>query len=39
MLEGPFQVFSSTFYASMDALGLYFKIPSFNILYEHITWE
>jgi hypothetical protein len=30
-LKGPFQVFSSTFYSTMDALGDEFKMPSFEL--------
>jgi len=38
-LKGPFQVFSSTFSSTMDALGSEFKIPSFEIFYERLTRE
>jgi hypothetical protein len=38
-LKDPFQVVSSMFYSTMDALGDEFKIPYFNILCEHLTRE
>ena len=38
-LKGPYQVFSSAFYSTMDALGSEFKMPSFEIFCEHLTRE
>ena len=38
-LKGPYQVFFSAFYSTMDALGSELKIPSFDILCERLTRE
>lgn len=36
-LKGSYQVFSSTFYPTMDALGAYFKMPTFELFYEYFV--
>jgi hypothetical protein len=38
-LKGPYHIFSSAFYSTMDALGSEFKMPSFEILCECLTRE
>lgn len=38
-LRGPFALFSSTFYFTMDDLGNAFQIPSFNTFYDHFMRE
>jgi hypothetical protein len=38
-LKGPYHIFSSSFYSTMDALGSEFKVPSFEIFCEHLTRE
>jgi hypothetical protein len=37
--KGPYQVFSSAFYSTMDALGSEYKIPSFELFCERLTRE
>lgn len=37
--KGPFQVFSSTFYATRETLGDSFKLPIFETLCDHLMPE
>jgi hypothetical protein len=37
--KGPFHVFFSTFYSTMNALGDDFEMPSFDIFCERLTKE
>jgi hypothetical protein len=38
-LKGPYQVFSSAFYSTMDALGSEFNMSSFELFCERLTRE
>lgn len=38
-LKGSYQVFSSTFYSTMDALGDNFKMPPFELFCERLIRE
>jgi hypothetical protein len=38
-LKGPYHIFSSSFYSTMDALGSDFKVPSFELFCERLTRE
>jgi len=38
-LRGPYQIFSSTFYSTMDALGDRFRMPTFETFCERLTRE
>ncbi|KAH9312997.1 hypothetical protein KI387_028032, partial [Taxus chinensis] len=38
-LKGPFSVFTSTFFSTMDALDTQFKMPSFEQFYERLSRE
>lgn len=38
-LQGSFQVFSSNFYSTMDALGDAFTMPTFEVFCERLTHE
>jgi len=38
-LRGPYQIFSSTFYSTMDALGDRHRMPSFEIFCDRLTRE
>ena len=36
-LRGNFQIFSSTFHSTMDALGARFTMPTFEVFCDHLT--
>ena len=38
-LKGPYHIFSSSFYSTMDALGSEFKVRSFELFCERLTRE
>jgi hypothetical protein len=38
-LKGPYHIFSSAFYSTMDALGSDFKMPSFELFCERLAKE
>lgn len=38
-LKGPYQVFFSSFYSTMDALSDQFNFPSFEVFFEHLIRE
>ena len=38
-LKGPYHVFSSSFYSTMDALGDQFKLPTFEVFCERLVRE
>ena len=38
-LKGPYQVFASSFYSTMDALGDQFKLPSSEVFCERLIRE
>ena len=38
-LQGPYQIFTSTFYSTMDELGAQHVIPSFETFYDRLTHE